>query len=249
MPDRLHAVILAAGTGSRLMPLTRNTPKSLLDLGNGYTLLERQLQALAANDVHDVTIVTGYKGEQIEAKIRDYAEFNFRVTFNPVYRLTNQLVSAWMGLKDLTGPVVLINGDDLFRPEVLGRLLSHGGDISLTICRKGAYADEDMKVITDGEGVIDIGKDIDVQRANGESIGVIHFSKRGVTEINRQLLAMLRREENLHMFFPASLRELIRAGHFVGYVECSEDEWSEVDFHPDLQVMRNRLELSLPHWD
>ncbi len=246
----MHVVILVAGTGSRLLPLTRNTPKSLLDLGGGYTLLERQLQALAANNLRDITLVTGYKAEQIEAKIHDYTDFNFRIVYNPFYRLANQIVSAWFGLKDLTGPVILINGDDLFKPAVLERLLAQPtGDITLMACPKKSYAEEDMKVILEGDRVVDMGKDIPLDKASAESIGMIRFSERGLRDLQQTLLKMFRVEENLQAFFPAALRTMIRNGYDVRSRMCGEDEWSEVDFHPDLQLMRSQLEQSLPHWE
>jgi L-glutamine-phosphate cytidylyltransferase len=245
----MRIVILTAGTGSRLLPLTRNTPKSLLDLGNGYTLLERQLQATSAAGIRDVTLVTGYKSEQIEAKIRDYSDFNFRIVFNPFYRLANQIVSAWMGLQDADGPVVLLNGDDLFKPDVLKRLIEKPDDVTLMICRKQEYSDEDMKVLIEGDRIVDIGKDIALDKASAESIGMIYFSQRGVRDLLEVLRRMLRHEENLQAFFPASLRRMIQEGYTLTYRECAEDEWSEVDFHPDLQQMRRQLEQSLPHWE
>lgn len=251
----MRIVILAAGTGSRLLPLTRNTPKSLLDLGNGYTLLERQLQAIASaasGKVEELTLVTGYKAEQIEAKIHDYTGFRFRIVYNPFYRLANQIVSAWMGLQDLDGPVVLINGDDLFKPAVLGRLLEHNSparDITLMVCRKDSYSEEDMKVILNDDRIVDIGKDIPLEQASAESIGMILFSERGLRDLQQTLLHMLRVEANLQAFFPAALRRMIQAGHRLDYCECAVDEWSEVDFHPDLQLMRKQLERSLPHWE
>jgi L-glutamine-phosphate cytidylyltransferase len=245
----MKTVILAAGTGSRLLPLTRNTPKSLIDLGDGYTLLERQLQALAANDLRDITLVTGYKSEQIEAKIQHYTDFNFNLVYNPFYRMANQIASAWIGLKDLCGPALLINGDDLFKPSVLARLLEARGDITLMVCAKPSYSEEDMKVVIDGERVVDMGKDIPLDRASAESIGMIRFSARGLRDLQQTLHDMLRIEDNLQLFFPASLRAMIKNGYPIECMECDEDEWSEVDFHPDLQQMRQQLKESLPHWE
>lgn len=245
----MRVVILAAGTGSRLLPLTRNTPKSLLDLGDGYTLLERQLESIAGAQIRDITIVTGYKSEQIEAKIQHYTEFNFHIVFNPFYGMANQIASAWMGLKDLEGPIVLINGDDLFKSDVLRRLLDHPDDVTLMVCRKREYSDEDMRVAIAGDHVVDIGKDVPMDKTDAESIGMIYFSPRGLRDLQSALLRMLRHEENLHAFFPAALRQMVRDGQMLTFRECDEDEWSEVDFHPDLQQMRQKLKESIPRWE
>lgn len=245
----MKALILAAGVGSRLMPLTRNTPKSLLDLGDGYTLLERQLQSIGKAGLHDVVLVTGYKSEQIEAKLKDYRDFNLSIVYNPFYRMTNNIASAWLGLKDMNEPVVLINGDDLFQASVLERLLGSPADITLAISRKPEYDDDDMKVVTEGERLLDVGKDIQAERANGESIGIMLFRGRGLQDVKRALLDMVRVEENLQLFYLAALRRLMRENYPVHYAECGQDEWSEVDFHPDLDQMRSNLRLKLIQFD
>ena len=99
----MKILILAAGTGSRLLPLTRNTPKSLIDLGNGMTLLETQLEAIRPTGVAKVVIVTGYRSEQIEAKIRHHEGFDFQIVYNPFFDVSNNLVSAWMAMPYLAG--------------------------------------------------------------------------------------------------------------------------------------------------
>ncbi|MEX0884945.1 MAG: phosphocholine cytidylyltransferase family protein [Phycisphaeraceae bacterium] len=245
----MNVVILAAGTGSRLLPLTRNTPKSLLDLGNGYTLLERQLQAVAGADLHKVTLVTGYKAEQIEAKIQHYADFEFHVIYNPFYRMANNLVSAWMALKGATEPTILVNGDDLFKTDIVGTLAKSTHDITMVISRKDAYDDDDMKVIIEDNRVVDVGKDIHPAKADGESIGMMLFQGPGLREIQRQLSEMVRHEDQLQLFYLAALRALMRAGAPVHFVEARPEDWAEVDFHPDLLQMRQQLEQSLPRWE
>ncbi len=55
----MRAIIIAAGKGTRLYPLTKNTPKSLLEIGNGLTLLESQLHSLKENEIKDITIIIG----------------------------------------------------------------------------------------------------------------------------------------------------------------------------------------------
>jgi bifunctional pyridoxal-dependent enzyme with beta-cystathionase and maltose regulon repressor activities len=64
-PSLVKALILAAGTASRLRPLTENTPNCILKIGN-KTLLQRTTEALSANGIRDLTLVTGYQHEEIE---------------------------------------------------------------------------------------------------------------------------------------------------------------------------------------
>jgi len=238
----MRVVILAAGVGARLMPLTRNTPKSLLDLGDGYTLLEHQLRSIAEAGIRDVSLVTGYRSEQIEAKIHSYSEFRFTIVYNPVYRMTNNIVSAWMGLKDVSEPVVLVNGDDLFRPSVIANLIASPHEITMVIDRKDAYDEDDMKVVIADDLIVDVGKGIPSETANGESIGMMLFRGRGLRDTQASLMTMMRQEENLQLFYLESLRRLMRQGRPVHFSECEADAWAEVDFHPDLDHMRQQLQ-------
>jgi len=240
----MKVIILAAGVGSRLMPLTRNTPKSLLDLGNGYTLLERQLSALREAGLREIVLVTGYRSEQIEAKVKTYTDFDFELVYNPFYRLANNLPSAWMGLKDRNEPTMLINGDDLFQSSVVQTLMSSDKEITLVVSRKEEYDDDDMKVVLDGERIVDVGKDIPLADANGESIGMMLFQDRGLRDIQAMLTEMVRVEENLQLFYLHALRQLMKRGHAIHYVECGPDDWAEVDFHPDPELMRTHLKLN-----
>ncbi len=239
----MRVVILAAGVGARLMPLTRNTPKSLLDLGDGYTLLEHQLRSIGEAGIRDVSLVTGYRSEQIEAKIHAYSDFEFTIVYNPVYRMTNNIVSAWLGLKDLNEPVVLVNGDDLFRPSVIANLIASPHEITMVIDRKDAYDEDDMKVVITDDLIVDVGKDIPSESANGESIGMMLFRGRGLSDTQASLQTMMRREESLQLFYLESLRRLMRQGHPIHFSECAPGDWAEVDFHPDLDHMRQQLQL------
>ena len=245
----MKVVILAAGVGTRLMPLTRNTPKSLLDLGSGFSLLERQLQSIAKCGLHDVILVTGYKSAQIEAKVEDYTDFSLQVVFNPFYRISNNLPSAWLGLKDLREPVVLVNGDDLFKSQVLNDLIRSTAPVTMVISRKESYDQDDMKVIIDGKLIKDVGKEISVERADGESIGMILFNDHGLKSFKNYLLQMLRDEQNLHVFYLSALRRMMHDGFPIAFSECAPGDWAEVDFHPDLQEMRRDILADLPSWD
>lgn len=239
--SHVRVVILAAGTGSRLMPLTRNTPKSLLDLGNGYTLLERQLEAIQACGVTKVTLVTGYKSDQIEAKITHYSEFDISFRFNPFYKLANNIVSAWLGLQGVTAPVVLVNGDDVFHASVLERVMRAGHPVTMMVCKKDSYDDDDMKVRIGGDLVRDVGKGIPVGEADGDAIGMTYFDSAGLEQFQMRLLDRLRDDANLNLFYVHCLKDLMDSGYPVRFAECKEEEWAEVDFHPDLEIMRDQV--------
>lgn len=234
----MRAVLLAAGLGSRLLPLTRNTPKSLIDLGHGFTLLERQLNALVEGGVDDVSIVTGYKAHQIEAKILDIERPRVTTVFNPFYRTSNNSVSAWFGLKDATDVVMLINGDDVFSAAIVERLMAFDGLIGMAISRKAHYDDDDMKVrIKDGI-VSDVRKSLEISKTDAESIGMTVYRGSGLAAMQAELDVMMRDESDHQLFYLEALRRIASAGEKIVPIDCPASEWAEIDFHPDLEFVQ-----------
>lgn len=237
----MKAIILAAGKGERLMPLTKNTPKSLLELGNGSTVLESQLGNIKKCKIDDVVIVGGYKVEQIEAKIKDYDALNIRVVYNPFYDSSNNLISAWMAKYEMDDDFILMNGDDIFRPCVLEGLLEVKAEISMIIDRKDKYEEDDMKVITRGNRVFEVSKEITPDKANGESIGIMKFQSTGIEKFISTLEKMVRNKKYLGTFYLAALQQIMTDGFPVHYYECSKDDWAEIDFHPDLKFIQENI--------
>jgi len=237
----MRVIILAAGKGERLYPLTKNTPKSLLEIGQGKTVLENQLENIAKAGIRDVTIVTGYKSEQIEAKVKDIEYLDISICYNPFYASSNNLISAWLAVRETSENFVLLNGDDVFKPHVLEGLLESNHDITMVIDRKDHYDPDDMKVVTDGELVLKVSKEIPKEEANGESIGMILFKKKGRAIIRETLERMVREEENKKIFYLAALQNIMDRGYPVHFHECSPQDWAEIDFHSDLSFIRRHI--------
>lgn len=235
----MQAVILAAGMGTRLGSLTRNTPKSLLDLGNGFTVLESQLAALNQAGIRDIVVVEGYLSEQIEAKVKTLNGLNLTLVYNPFYKTTNNLVSLWMALPHLSGDFISINGDDVFHPDVISALMDSPGEVVMTTDRKDRYDEDDMKVLLVGERVLKVGKEIPVDEANGESVGIIKYVGRGSTRMRETLSRMVRQEANHHVFYLKAIQEIIDSGFPVVSCEIPREMWTEIDFHQDLANLRS----------
>jgi len=235
----MRAVLLSAGIGSRLMPLTRNTPKSLIDIGGGYTLLERQLKALIDGGIDHVSIVTGYKSRQIEAKVADLSSPKIEIVFNPFYQIANNSVSAWFGLRGRTEDMMLINGDDIFSSRIVERLRTSNCEIGMAVSFKALYDDDDMKVtIRDGR-VVDVRKTISPDCTDAESIGMTVYRGRGLRSMQEQLRLMMEDEPAHQLFYLEALRNAASDGQAIEPIECAADEWAEIDFHPDLEFAKS----------
>lgn len=225
------------------MPLTQNTPKSLLDLGNGETVLECQLNSIRKAGIRDVVLVVGYKANQIEAKIKDLEDIRIKTLYNPFFDSSNNLVSAWLARHEMLGNgFILLNGDDVVKASVFEGLLASPDEITMVINKKDAYDADDMKVLLDGPRVVAVSKQIDARKADAESIGMIKFQRRGSDWMVRKLDEFVRSEEGKQSFYLRAIQAIIDDGFPVHYVECGPEDWAEIDVHPDLDFIRANLD-------
>lgn len=248
----MRMFILAAGTGSRLFPLTKNTPKSLLDLGDGVSLLERQIEtAIEAEGVEEVYIVTGYKSGQIEEKVRDYgADIAIRAVYNPFFDVSNNLVSLWcVNQLMLDEDFLITNGDNMYRTDVLAEhvLPNDRPGIYLTISKKDAYDDDDMKVLVDDDdNIISVSKTIDPEQAQAESVGLVLVRGDRMRQIYAsKVVQLLKDKAYLNRFWLETFNALAHDGVYTKTIEIPARSWAEVDFHPDIATIREELSARL----
>ncbi len=246
----MKLLILAAGKGERLGPLTKSIPKSLLPVRRGTTLLGMQLAHARRCGIKDVVIVIGYRGAQIEEHLAELDD-GARTLFNPFYDVSNNLVSAWLARNEMHDETILLNGDVVFHPDVMRRLLQAGNaPVNLVVDRKPDYDDDDMKVtIADGR-VVAVSKTIPLERVDAESIGMMRFSREGAASFTATLEQMVRDPANRDVFYLAAIQRMAAKGE-VGFVECAPDEWAEIDFHPDLDFVNaniRRFEARVSSW-
>ena len=122
----VNAIILSAGQGKRLLPLTESRPKCMLPVA-GKTILEWQVQTLLAANIDKLFIITGFNTELVEEHINkqfsnDLARIN--IVFNPFYRVSDNLASCWMARHVMDEDFILLNGDTLFEPALLDTVLA-----------------------------------------------------------------------------------------------------------------------------
>lgn len=249
----MKAIILAAGKGERLMPLTSDTPKSLLELENGTTLLESQLITINKTAIDKVVIVTGYLTEKIESKVQRYSkEYNIdiQIIYNPFFDISNNLLSLWQARHEMESDFIIINGDDIFNDSVLLELLEHDKNelITMVIDRKETYDEDDMKLIVKNGRILEVSKKIPLNEANGESIGMIRVTGEAKGIMVDTMERMVRNKKNMQVFYLAMIQELINQGIVVGYHEISSKDWAEIDFHPDLEDIRKKISTFNKEW-
>lgn len=244
------ALILSAGQGSRLLPLTESRPKCLIEL-SGRSLLEWQLLALASAGVEEAVIVTGFAAEQVEAMLALHTPRGMRVrtVFNPFYNVSDNLATCWLVREELRGGGLILNGDTLIEPEIAQRLLAApSAPVTVTIDRKSHYDSDDMKVETDGELLRAVGKTLPMSTVDGESIGFLRFEALGAERFIADLEGMMRSGEGLKLWYLSTINRLVNEGCEVRTVSIEGLDWGEMDFLPDVERNREMTSTWAARW-
>ncbi len=124
MGEIKKAIILVAGLGNRLRPLTNDRPKCLVEV-NGTPILVNTLKHLANHGIKEVVLAIGYQGKKIEELFGDnYLGMKIIYGMNEAYDKTNNMFSLWLVRNHLKDGVLLIEGDSFFEEEMLVKLLN-----------------------------------------------------------------------------------------------------------------------------
>lgn len=122
------AIILAAGMGIRLNPLTGDLPKCLIPI-NDVSLLERCISKVARSGIKTIVVVIGFHGDKIRQALERGAHSPAEVVYieSPDYRTTNNIVSLWLAREYLEQGAFIIEGDVAFEASAFSKLTQHPG--------------------------------------------------------------------------------------------------------------------------
>jgi choline kinase len=234
----MKAIILSAGQGSRLGHLVDDRPKCLIDF-NGRSLLDRQLDTLEANGVHEAVVVTGFHDELVSQAIaRRSGGPNVRTVFNPFYKVADNTGSLYMAREQLSGDCLVWNGDTLVSTALMAKVVANDrSGICVTIDRKAeGYDEDDMKVVEDGGRLKAIGKRIS-EGVNAESIGLLAFRGGGAEQFREAIEAAMRTPEGTTIWYLRVINHIAQSSE-VWTLDINGEEWGEVDFPPDVEAAR-----------
>jgi choline kinase len=239
----MKAVILSAGQGKRLLPLTTDQPKCTVSI-NGHSILEWQVQELIRLGMDSIHVVVGFGADKVEALLAHrVGSSSIHTIYNPFYALADNLISCWVARNEMTQDFVLINGDTLFESAVLeGLLQAPSAPITLVTDEKPRYDADDMKVIVRGTQLVRIGKTLPIEHVNGESIGMIRFQDRGSRLFCSTLDQRIRKPEALKQWYLSLIDELAQQGH-VSTFSIKGLIWAEIDNPSDLEQAERLLKI------
>ena len=243
----MKAIILAAGTASRLRPLTLHTPKCLLKVGE-RTLLQRSMDALISNGIREFVIVTGYLHTQIEDFVNKTYGDSINVCFihNKDYETTNNIYSLWLARPKAEGEeVLLLDSDLLYDAKIVERVLADKHDNVLTLIRH-ELGEEEMKVVMGADGAItEISKTCDPALAAGESLGIERMGKTYTTALYKELEEMMEQEHLENTFYELAFLRLIAKGSTFSVLDVTDLFSCELDTVEDFENAKQRIPAHL----
>lgn len=251
-------IIPAAGEDPILKPILGDKPKAMLEIA-GKTLLERQTQNLCANNLTDITVITGYAKDQMRGEGVSFQE-------NANYKNGTELHSILSAPDKMKNGFIMLYSDILFEEEIIAKLLDCQEDITLVVDNTIQYHKpeagkiQDLVISKNKRGlarrnirysyenlILGIGNEIQTETATHEFIGLAKFSKTGAEQFMQTSQDCMKNSQgSFHEAKDASkacftdmIQEMINRGFNINYLEIHKG-WMEIH-HPEDVDSANKL--------
>jgi len=245
----MKAIILAAGMGSRIRPLTDNCPKCLLKVG-GKTILEMMLSHIQRCGINEVIFVLGYLQDQVRDYVKTaFPELAATYLVNDNFATTNTGYSLMLALRETKDcAFVKFDADVVFDEEILRRLIDSEHENCLCIDKNIQLDAEEIKVTIEGDNkVVKVSKLVRPMDAIGESIGIEkingHTAELLLVELQKNMLDV----ENHQNYYEDAYERLIANTVAFHALDISELRWTEIDTHEDFATAEKIFRLPLSH--
>ncbi len=231
----MKAIILAAGTSSRLYPVTLEKPKCLLELEPRKTIIEHQIGILRKCGIDDIVVVVGYLKEKVRAllgdkiRCREFSDFEEYNNLHTLYSIRDELDDEFLCLFS----------DVVFGERLLRKCVDSKDDFCLLIHNKNVLKDT-MRVQIKNNSIVDIGSHIAVEQGHGNFIGVAKFSKKGAKLLIKGMSKMISNSEHNNDYYIIPLIDIAKE-HKVGYEFVEDELWIEIDFLNQYEKAKNEI--------
>lgn len=228
----MKVIILAAGVGRRLSPVTDTTPKCLIRVG-AATILERTLDALISLGIKDICLVVGHLEDKIKSAAgKNYKSAALQYITNPDYE-RGSILSLWAARGAFDDDILLMDADVIFEKAVLARLLSSPDENCFLMDRNYADTGEEMKIASLNRKVIQIARRITRPCDEiGEGVGFLKLS----VKYRREFIAALEKTVAVSKDcdYENALDEFVQRAP-VGFEDITGLRWTEIDFEADIE--------------
>ncbi len=240
----MKAIMLAAGIGNRLGESSANQPKSLLEF-EGKSLLKRHIEILLANQIDELTIVTGYQSDMIKEHLAD-SELPINFIYNDRYT-EGSIISLNCAQELLFDEpeFILMDADVLYDQEMIRRLVNTEINNCLLLDRDFVPGDEPVKICVTQDGRINefrkkVSDSLEFE-IQGESVGFFKFNKLIGASLLGRINDYLSKGKNDTPYEEAIRDLLITYPEQFGYEDVTGIPWIEIDFPEDIERAKNAI--------
>lgn len=230
----MKTIILAAGVGSRMLPLTLEKHKCILEI-NDKPIIKHQTDILKKMDVFKIAIVTGYREDDIKNCLKNEVKYYF----NPFYETTNSVVSLWLAKEFLDDDLLIINSDVIFDETLINEFLSNKSDICVAVSKEWS-PERGYKVEIINEQIVNMSMNIDLNNVGGEYAGMIKVSKK-IIPLLIEKMDFLMKQKQFNIWFEDMIVELIKDGANADYITVNPNLWYEIDTVEELEYAREKF--------
>ena len=248
----LRMVILAAGEGKRLRPLTDDVPKGMVKVA-GKPLIDWQIDAASRLGMPEVAVVTGYLADRFPRRA-------CRWYHNPDYAVTNMVESLWCAVPEFQGEMIVSYADVIYEDSVLQALMEAEAPISVVIDldwrpyweRRSTdpLSDAESLRLDGDQQILEIGQEAaTLDEIQGQYVGLMKFNGAGI-ETLKEVYSQLKGNgvvgkagrpfRGMHM--TDLLQAIVEAGHEVRAVPIRR-KWLEIDSTDDYELAQRNVQL------
>lgn len=227
----MNYIILAAGVGTRLHPLTNESPKCLYKLDDNMTIIERTIMMINNNDPGGkIIIVTGFFEEKVKEKVQQFK--NVELIYNPFYKVTNSIASLWFARQYLNGDVTILNADIVFDKKLCEEIVTRKIE--------GAFVLVDSSIKTDGDYNVQIHDDVitvmskDLKEYYAEYAGITKLDSISAKFLLDEINSMVNKGYYDQWYENALVQMIFMCNFKLRYFDVCSYHWTEVDNVDDL---------------
>ncbi len=247
----MKAIILAAGFGNRMRPLTDSLHKTMLTVA-GKTIIGRIIEGLLDNGITDMAVVTGYRAGELTGYLTsEFKNVNFTFVHNEKYRETNNIYSMALAFESLVidSDIILIESDLIYRPEIIARLIRSPNDNVALVDKYRQGMDGTVVAVKEGRITDVIPPHLQPENFDFsdkyKTLNIYKFSREFCETSFKKLLVYYANVIDRNIYYELILGILIYMQKEIIHAEVVEGEkWSEVDDPNDLQVAEFTFNLN-----
>lgn len=224
----MRYIILAAGIGKRLHPLTKKYPKCLYKLDGDLTVAQVMIDNIRLYDTGgEIIVVTGFMHRLVEETLK-----GVKFVHNPFYACTNSIASLWFAKEHISGHVTVINGDVVMNKALIKECLTKEYDCPFVLVDSSIQKDGDYNVQVKDDCVVVMSKEL--KSYFGEYAGVTKLDPDSAFLLKGEVERMVEEGYYDQWYENALVQLIFNRGFKLYYKDISDFTWTEVDCVDDL---------------